>query len=254
MPFTLSHAVLAPPLSKLTQGRLPIAALAIGCMTPDLIRLFTQHDGGKTHLWRALIEPNLWIGLIFCLFWYALYRPVLYRFFGLKDPLRLNRLRSIFGFAVGVVLAILLGVSTHLIWDGLTHVDFRTFAFHDFLSQNIMLFGHSFPVHLVLQIGTSAAALPFLFWMCAHYYQKFRQSQTVAPSIKIYAWSLLTLTLLLGCYSVWDYARYFTPELWMSNLYYFTARSINEFSQAALITFSFGCVLFMFLDHQRHFK
>ncbi|PJG44841.1 zinc dependent phospholipase C [Acinetobacter tandoii] len=252
MPFTLSHAVLAPPLSKLTQGRLPIAALAIGCMTPDLIRLFTQHDGGKTHLWRALIEPNLWIGLIFCLFWYALYRPVLYRFFGLNDPLRLNRPRSIFGFAVGVVLAILLGVSTHLIWDGLTHVDFRTFAFHDFLSQNIMLFGYSFPVHLVLQIGTSAAALPFLFWMCAHYYQKFRQSQTVTPSIKIYAWSLLGFTLLIGSFSVWEYARYFSQELWMSNWYYLTGRIINDFTQTVLIVWSLGCLLFLFFDHRQY--
>ena len=42
MPFTISHAVLAPPLSKLSGGRLPIAALAIGCMVPDLFRLFTN--------------------------------------------------------------------------------------------------------------------------------------------------------------------------------------------------------------------
>ncbi|WP_448761358.1 DUF4184 family protein [Acinetobacter tandoii] len=254
MPFTLSHAVLAPPLAKLSKGYLPTAALAIGCMTPDLIRLFTQQDGGKTHLWNALIYPNLAIGLIFCLFWYSLYRPVLYRFLGLQDPLQLTQLKTSMGFIVGVVISILVGVSTHLIWDGLTHVDFRTFAFHDFLSQSISLFGQSFPVHRVLQIGTSIVALPFLFWMCAHYYQKFRQSQTVAPSIKIYAWSLLTLTLLLGCYSVWDYAHYFTQELWMSNLYYFTARSINEFSQTALVIFSAGCLIFMFFDQKQYFK
>ena len=42
MPFTISHAVLAPPLAKLSGDRLPIAAIAIGCMTPDLHRLFTQ--------------------------------------------------------------------------------------------------------------------------------------------------------------------------------------------------------------------
>jgi hypothetical protein len=29
MPFTLSHAVLAPPLSKLSKGHLPVAALAM---------------------------------------------------------------------------------------------------------------------------------------------------------------------------------------------------------------------------------
>jgi hypothetical protein len=37
MPFTISHAVLAPPLAKLSGDRLPIAAIAIGSMTPIFI-------------------------------------------------------------------------------------------------------------------------------------------------------------------------------------------------------------------------
>ena len=47
MPFTLSHAVLAPPLAKLSGNRLPLAALAIGCMVPDLIRLFVADAAGN---------------------------------------------------------------------------------------------------------------------------------------------------------------------------------------------------------------
>ena len=254
MPFTLSHAVLAPPLAKLSKGYLPTAALAIGCMTPDLIRLFTQQDGGKTHLWNALIYPNLVIGLFFCLLWYFIYRPVLYRFFGLQDPLRLTQFKTSMGFVIGIVIGILVGVSTHLVWDGLTHVDFRTFAFRDFLSQSISLFGQRFPVHRVLQIGTSIVALPILVWMCIHYFQQFRQSSPVPSKIKRYAWSLLGLTLLSGIYSVWDYARYFSYDIWVANLYYFTARSINEFSQAALVIFSTGCLVFMFFDQKQYFE
>ena len=254
MPFTLSHAVLAPPLAKLSKGYLPTAALAIGCMTPDLIRLFTQQDGGKTHLWSALIYPNLMIGLIFCLFWYLLYRPVLYRFLGLQDPLQLTQLKTSMSFVVGIIIGILVGVSTHLIWDGLTHVDFRTFAFHDFLSQSISLFGQNFPVHRVLQIGTSILTLPILAWMCIHYFQQFRHIAKVSLKIKLYAWSLLGLTLLSGLYSVWDYTRYFSHEVWVANLYYFTGRSINEFTQVALVIFSTGCLIFMFFDQKQHFK
>ena len=44
MPFTLSHAILAPPLSKLSGNRLPIAALAIGTMTPDLYRVLVKTE------------------------------------------------------------------------------------------------------------------------------------------------------------------------------------------------------------------
>ena len=62
MPFTISHAVLAPPISKLTGHALPVAALAIGCMVPDLYRLFTQENSNTTHLWTSIIHPDLWIG------------------------------------------------------------------------------------------------------------------------------------------------------------------------------------------------
>lgn len=254
MPFTLSHAVLAPPLSKLTQGRLPIAALAIGCMTPDLIRLFTQHDGGKTQLWQALIYPNLFIGLGFCLIWYALYRPTLFRFFGLQDQLPIHNLRNVLGFVLGTILAILLGICTHLIWDGFTHVDSRTIAFRQILSQSIILFGYSYPLHRILQIGCSIVTLPILYWMCHRYYLNTRQSTPIESKIKRYACVLCLITVLISSCSALDYARYFTQELWMSNLYYFTGLTINVFSQVALIIFTLGCVLFLFLDHQRYFK
>ena len=107
MPFTLSHAVLAPPLSKLSKGHLPIAALAIGCMTPDLYRLFTQANIALTHQWSGLLFPNLPIGLFFCLLWYFIYRPVSYRFLGLKDPLQINSFDDVVAFSLMNCFAIL---------------------------------------------------------------------------------------------------------------------------------------------------
>ena len=142
MPFTISHAVLAPPISKLTGHALPVAALAIGCMVPDLYRLFTQENSNTTHLWTSIIHPDLWIGLGFCLLWYLLYRPVIYRLIGIQHPLHIESFKSAIKFFIGVVAAVLVGTATHIIWDGLTHVDFRTFAFKDFLSQNLTLFHH----------------------------------------------------------------------------------------------------------------
>ncbi|MDK2622782.1 hypothetical protein, partial [Vibrio vulnificus] len=57
-------------------------------------------------------------------------------------------------------------------------------------------------------------------------------------------------SIFTGLFSVWDYARYISTEVWQSDLYYFTGRSINEFSQGFLITFSLGCLLFLFLDRE----
>lgn len=251
MPFTISHAVIAPPLSKLSQNTLPIAALAIGSMTPDLYRLFTVHSSMLTHQWKGLIYPNLALGLVFCAVWYFLYRPVLYRFFGVQHDLALNSLKRISIFFIGIIFALIIGIATHLIWDGLTHADFRTFVFKDVLAKTVHLFGRPYPLHRFLQLGSSALALPFLAWMCLHYYQRYKQHWKVSRKIKIFAWSLFILSTLLGLFSFWDYARYIPHEVWHADTYYFTGRSINEFMQGWLSTFSLGCLLFLFLDGQQ---
>lgn len=115
----------------------------------------------------------------FCVLWYGLYRPVVYRFLGIQHSLNLNSFSTLLKFSAGTVIAIVLGTATHIIRDGLTHVDFRTFAFREFLSQPVTLFNVTYPMHRVLQIGTSFVALPFLLWMCVHYYKTYRQYRPV---------------------------------------------------------------------------
>lgn len=251
MPFTLSHAVLAPPLVKLSGNRLPLAALAVGCMVPDLIRLFNSQLAGSTHQWSAMIYPNLWIGLGFTLLWYVIYRPALYRFLGIQKPLNLHTPVQVLLFLFASCLAIMIGTATHILWDGLTHVDGRTFAFHHFLSQKVTLWGAVYPMHMLLQIGSSIVALPVLGGFAWRYYQRYRQYRPVSSKIKRYFWSMFILAFCLGSWSVFDYLKYFDQALIISELYYFTGKSINEFSQAALTVLSLGCMLFLFLDRHR---
>jgi len=248
MPFTISHAVLAPPISKLTGHALPVAALAIGCMVPDLYRLFTQENSNTTHLWTSIIHPDLWIGLVFCLLWYLLYRPVIYRLSGIQHPLHIESFKSAIQFFIGVIAAVLVGTATHIIWDGLTHVDFRTFAFKDFLSQNLTLFNHQYPVHRILQIGSSIVVLPILLCMCLQYYRQHQQHHPISPKIKYFAIALLLTSFVVGCFSAWDYARYFSTEIWQADLYFLVGKSINEFTQGALSVFTLGSLLFLFFD------
>ena len=250
MAFTISHAVLAPILNRLSAGHLPIAALAIGCMAPDLYRLFTQQNYIQAHQWSGIFSFSLWIGLAFCFVWYLLYRPVIYAVFGLNHKLQLQSYLSVLKFSCSCIIAVLLGIATHLIWDGLTHVDFRTFAFHEFLSQSIALFGQTYPVHRVLQIGTSAVALPIIVWMCWHYYRHFYQTALVRPRKIHFAIVTLFFSLLLGVLSVLDYVRYFDPQLWQTHTYYLVGRSINEFSQGFLSSMTMFCILFLFIDQR----
>jgi len=254
MPFTLSHAVLAPPLSRLSQGHLPIAALAIGCMTPDLYRLFTQENIALTHQWSSMFFPNLPLGLCFCLLWYLIYRPVAYCCLEVQDPLNIKSLDDFISFSFLTCIALIVGISTHLIWDGLTHLDFRTFAFKEILSQNVYLFGFNYPLHFVLQIGSSIIALPFLVKMCWHYYKTHQYHHPVPTRFKGFALISMVFSIVYGLFSVWDYSRHISTELWNNERYFFIGKSINEFTQAGLTVFTMACLLFLFLDRNERIK
>lgn len=240
MPFTLSHAVLAPVLSRLSRGRLPLAALAIGCMLPDLYRLFTTETGRISHLWSGQIYPNLMIGLGFCSLWYVLYRPMLYQLFNLKDPLPVQNLQKGLRFLFFMLLALLMGNATHLIWDGLTHVDFRTLILHDALSQPLAVFGQIYPLHFVLQILSSVLALPFLGYWMVKYCKTHQSHSLVSPRFKIAIWLIFLASMMSASYWTWAYVATFKWDLLRAEPYYFIGRSFNEFSQAFLLSSTLG--------------
>lgn len=247
MPFTLSHAVLAPPLAKLSGNRLPIAALAIGTMTPDLYRLFTDANYNQSHQWSGLIFPNLFIALCFCVLWYGLYRQMLLSFFRLYKPLNLKNLNQFSGFIISLLCAIVIGIATHLIWDGLTHVDFRTFAFQHQLSQPIHFFQYSYPLHRVLQIGTSILALPLLFWMFYRYYQHNQHPQVIPHNLKVYVLTLFFLCLGVGMLSFFYFATSLYVDALKNDLYRYIGKSINYFFRAFLSLFTLGSFIFVLL-------
>lgn len=248
MPFTLSHAVLAPPLSKLSKGHLPLAALAIGCMTPDLYRLFTQENINLTHQWAGLLFPNLPIGLFFCLLWYLIYRPVIYRILGIHHPLKVSSFDHTLTFILMSCIALSIGIATHLIWDGLTHLDFRTFAFKETLAQNISLLGLSYPLHFVLQIASSVLTLPIILVMSWHYYLRHKHNHPVSTKIKTFALLSFSVSIIVGLIAVLDYSQQISADLWNSERYFYIGKSINEFTQASLSWFTVACLLFLFFD------
>lgn len=253
MPFTISHAVIAPPIAKLTGYRLPISALAIGSMTPDLYRLFTSESYDVSHQWSGIIIPNFLIGLFFCLLWYLIWRPMIFPLIGIHKPIPIVSFDHALGFILSVIIALVVGISTHLIWDGLTHSDFRTFAFDGFLNQPVTFMGHIYPMHRILQIGTSVLALPFMLWMAAHYYLKYQQAHPVSRKIKAYGCWVIMVSLLISSYAYIQFVPSLGVTPWSADLYAFIGRSVNQFTSVFLMTFSVGCVLFILLNRFKRF-
>ncbi|GMA32389.1 DUF4184 family protein [Litorihabitans aurantiacus] len=128
MPFTVSHAVLALPLRRTA---LPVSAVAVGAMAPDL-RLFVPFAPlyATTHslAWlpvTTLLAGALWLG------WRVLVRPaasdlspswIAARYPGPADPADPSApRRSPVTTTLLTTAALALGVLTHVVWDAFTH-------------------------------------------------------------------------------------------------------------------------------------
>ena len=250
MPFTLSHMVVAPPINKITRGKLPLAALCIGCMTPDLYRLFTSSDIAVTHQWSSVYSYNLVLGLFITLLWYYLYRPALFRFLNLSHPIELDSFRSYCSFIALSAVSIMIGASTHILWDGLTHLDYRTYLFYDFLGQKISIGTFNYPMHFILQIVSSILTLPILLWMCLKYYQNHKQHIHIPIKLRLFFLLSLLISITAGFCAVWNLHLQIPAERWNSERYFYIGRSINEFSQTGLILMSIACLLLLFFDRR----
>jgi hypothetical protein len=125
VPFTISHAAAVLPLRRLTKGALPLAALMIGSMSPDFAYFVPGDatDRVETHSFAGLfwfcwpVSIALWL-----VFVRVLEQPTLAL---LPSNWRTrfaasNREMTFHTLALASV-AVILGATTHLIWDGFTH-------------------------------------------------------------------------------------------------------------------------------------
>lgn len=128
MPFTLAHPVVVVPLHRLLRRRLPLSALAIGSMAPDVEYMLRGGHGSIGHTPEGLVLFALPVGLaIFIIFQYLvkesairlLPERVTARLAAVARPVRLFDLRML----AAVALAIVIGAATHLFLDAFTHYD-----------------------------------------------------------------------------------------------------------------------------------
>jgi hypothetical protein len=166
MPFTLSHPAAVLPLRRWCPNRFDFAALVIGSMTPDLgyyipgceLATFAHTMAGSF----AVCLPS---GIALLLLFYLLRRPVC---FSLPMPHReallpLCAASPIFGIRPwGVILiSLLIGAWTHILWDSFTHPA-GWFVHHiGWLDRPVFRFGStvSRAHYLLQQISTIAGAV-----------------------------------------------------------------------------------------------
>lgn len=127
MPFTIAHAAAAPPVWKLTRGRLVLSALAVGATAPDLeylIHLRTHRTIG--HTLPGIFVLCVPLTLVVLALWHKLIGPQLSRL--LPDrlaPLAAIASRPFRFFGAGrfttICVSAAVGAYSHILWDSFTH-------------------------------------------------------------------------------------------------------------------------------------
>jgi len=174
VPFTLAHAVAALPLRR---TKLIRSAVVIGCFVPDFeyfVRLAPKVGGGHTfsHTLQGLFVIDLPLGMaIFWLFHRYAKEPL---WTWLPETIRQRvklgpRTPPLKGAAESalVLVSILVGAATHILWDSFTHHSFWPARHWHFLSYPIRLpIVGSVPCYDLLQYASSVlGTIVLLIWI-----------------------------------------------------------------------------------------
>jgi hypothetical protein len=171
VPFTVAHAVVAPPLSKLSGGRLDVTALAVGAMSPDFAYVvFLDTDRNFAHLAPGVVLFALPASLVVLAAWHGLVKRPLAallpdRWAHLGAALRRPRPALSAGTAAATAGTVLAGAWTHVAWDSFTHSDGWAVQTFDVLREQVPVVGRR--LYVWLQYGCGVAGMAVLLGMIA---------------------------------------------------------------------------------------
>ena len=166
MPFTISHAALVLPLSRLLARWRLLSAVVIGAMVPDFGLFFPwRMHRFETHSTIALLTFCLPVGMAtYWIFQYLIKAPVMEvlpqgayaRWRPFSSPADFSSVRQWILAACGV----LAGAVTHLVWDAFTHENARGIRMIPWLEEPVVEIGiHRMAGVRLLQDGSSLIGL-----------------------------------------------------------------------------------------------
>jgi hypothetical protein len=166
MPFTISHAAVVLPFSRLLARWRLLSAVIIGAMVPDFGLFFPWHmHRFETHSAMALLVFCLPVGVAtYWVFQYLIKTPILEvlpegayaRWRPFSSPADVHSIRQWILAACGV----LAGAMTHLVWDAFTHENARGVRMIPWLEEPVVDIGsHRMAGIRLLQDGSSLIGL-----------------------------------------------------------------------------------------------
>lgn len=176
VPFTLSHAAAALPFRR---TRLVMSALVIGCMAPDFEYFIPfAHHSAFGHTLPGVFLFDVPFSLVVLWLYHRFAKEPLAACLPLSARKRLQlgprslNVHSISQFAL-LVLSIMVGVATHLLWDSFTHDGYWLTGRWQFLIEqvDVPVFGPR-PWYGIFQYFSSASGLFVILLWFFHWYRE----------------------------------------------------------------------------------
>jgi hypothetical protein len=162
MPFTFSHPAIVLPLRYLPKRWVSLTGLTIGSMVPDFEYFIRMRvESIYSHTWAGLFWFDLPLGLLIFFVYQALIKDKVILHLPMSLNRRLSRFRgvdmqgSFLHYLLIVVLSILIGAASHILWDGFTHPNGYFVRMVPVLSDTVQLGSHQLFVYKVIQHSSS---------------------------------------------------------------------------------------------------
>lgn len=185
MPFTFAHPAAVLPLHRALRRHSVLSALIIGSMVPDFQNFLPfDIDRHESHSFAGIFWFCLPVGLVAYLCFHLLLKKPLRQLLPpaiaarLTGPPPMSPLPSTSGPLI--LLSLLLGIVTHLVWDAFTHYGFITVFQLPALSTHLFSVGeyHVYPYKILQHASTLIGCL--LVW---HWIQRWLQRSSLLQTL-----------------------------------------------------------------------
>jgi hypothetical protein len=213
MPFTISHAAVVLPFSRLLARWRLLSAVVIGAMVPDFGLFFPWRvQRFETHSSMALLTFCLPVGMAtYWVFQYLVKTPILEvlpegayaRWRPFSSPANFYRIRQWILAGCGV----LGGAVTHLVWDAFTHENARGIRLIPWLEDPVVDIGsHRLGGVRLMQEGSSLLGLLIVIGLVWYGLRRGREKPVAARPLRPAerrVWVLIYVVAAVGLSVAW---------------------------------------------------
>jgi hypothetical protein len=208
MPFTLSHAAAALPFRR---TRLDMSALVIGSFAPDFpYFMFFAPSGFIGHTPPGIFVFDLPLSLIVLWLFHAFIKRPLLMFLpiGVRQRLKPGKKRYSFwppARLALIVISIVIGSATHILWDSFTHTFYWPYRNWSFLREIVHVpIAGDLGMYRVLQFGSSVFGIVVLVVWAWFWYRAAKPAESpiaepyTLPQIRVIRLVVPAVALICG--------------------------------------------------------